>query len=120
MLLLAAVALLFFSEDVEANEAPTASIDSVTPDPAYQNIPADFKSIDNTTVGYWSFDEGNGTLAYDSTDFGNNGSLSGDVNWVNGWQSDHALSFDGDNDYVTVPDDDSLDMEEDFSIFAWV
>jgi len=59
----------------------------------------------NTTViGYWSFDEGSGTTAYDSSGNGNNGAIYG-ATWDNGAYG-KALSFDGVDDYVSVPDSD--------------
>jgi parallel beta-helix repeat protein len=56
-------------------------------------------------VGHWKFDEGEGTMAYDSAGT-NNGTLNGDPNWstgrFDGTLSDGAVSFDGAGDYVSV------------------
>jgi subtilisin family serine protease len=69
-------------------------------------------------VGWWKFDEGSGTIAYDSA-----GTNHGDVlgaTWTTG-QINGALSFDGVDDYVNVIDtDDSLDIEDSLTIAAWV
>ncbi len=46
---------------------------------------------------WWKFDEGSGTVAYDSVG-DNDGNLYGEPNWIDG-----ALSFDGIDDYVAVP-----------------
>ncbi len=35
-------------------------------------------------VGYWKFDEGSGTIAYDSSGNGLDGTLNGDPQWVEG------------------------------------
>jgi len=51
-------------------------------------------------VSYWKFDEGSGTIAYDSVG-GNHGTLVNGPVWTTG-QIDGALSFDGVNDYVTT------------------
>jgi hypothetical protein len=50
-------------------------------------------------IGYWSFDEGAGTTAYDRSGYGNNGTLYNSPTWTTG-QVGGALSFDGVNDYV--------------------
>jgi len=54
-------------------------------------------------VGVWSFDEGSGTTAHDSSGYGNNGTISG-ANYTTDTPSGqgHALSFDGVDDYVAI------------------
>lgn len=54
-------------------------------------------------VGYWSMDEGSGTIAHDFSGNKNNGTLSGSTlpSWVNGKVS-KALNFDGSTSYVNV------------------
>jgi len=54
-------------------------------------------------VGHWRLDEGAGTVAYDSSGSGNNGTLVGDAQWV-GARKGGGVSLDGDGDYVHVPD----------------
>ncbi|MHC4500716.1 MAG: LamG-like jellyroll fold domain-containing protein, partial [Planctomycetota bacterium] len=49
-------------------------------------------------AGWWKFDEGSGSTAYDSAG-SNNGILNGDPNWTTG-QINGALDFNGANDYV--------------------
>jgi len=66
-------------------------------------------SLAKGLVGWWKFDETNGTIAYDSSGNGNDGDLTNGPTWVSG-KIGGALSFDGVNDYVEVPDDDSLDL----------
>jgi hypothetical protein len=56
----------------------------------------------NGLVGWWKFDEGSGTVAYDSSGNGNNGNLTNGPTWTDG-KVGGALSFDGVNDYVNVP-----------------
>jgi hypothetical protein len=55
--------------------------------------------ITDTLVGYWKFDEGTDTIAYDSSGFGNDGVLKNGPTWVNA-ECGKALSFDGIDDYV--------------------
>ena len=70
-------------------------------------------------VACWNFDEGNGTIALDSTLFENHGTIYG-CNWVNGI-SGYALEFDGQSDYLQVPDSDSLDIStNNLTITAWI
>jgi len=52
-------------------------------------------------VGYWSFDEGKGNVAYDASGNGNNGTLTGGPKWTVG-NNGGALQFDGNDDYVEV------------------
>lgn len=72
---------------------------------------------DPTLVLYLPFNEGNGDTTYDNSSYGNNGTIYG-ATWVDG-KLGKALSFDGD-DYILIPDSDSLDLTEAFTILAWV
>lgn len=79
--------------------------------------------IDPTTaVGVWLFNETGGDTASDSSENGNDGTLMGDPEWVPGGKFGNALELDGAGDYVSVPDDKTLDTEisETFSIVIWV
>ena len=68
-------------------------------------------------VGYWKFDEGAGTVAADSSGYGNDGTLNGDPQWVDG-QLGGALDFDGD-DSVEIPHSPSLSITDEITITAW-
>ena len=46
-----------------------------------------------TSVGFWNFDEGSGTVAADSSGEANHGNVSG-ATWIGGAQGPHALGFD--------------------------
>ena len=75
--------------------------------------------IDDGLVGYWSFDNNEGSIAYDESGNDNNGLIEG-ASWTLGI-SGNALDFDGINDYVYVPSSSSLNFGHgDFSILAWV
>jgi hypothetical protein len=54
-------------------------------------------------IGYWNFDEGYGDTAYDSTGYGNDGTITG-ATWVQNGRKGGALSFDGVDDYVQSTD----------------
>jgi hypothetical protein len=82
-------------------------------------------SVDANTMGLWHFDESFGSTAYDSSTYSNNGAISG-AKWAGPvWTTDAmyggwALSFDGVNDYVRVPDSPSLDLTTKITVDAWV
>jgi len=75
-------------------------------------------------VGYWTFDEGTGTIAYDLSGYGNNGSLY-NFNWTatSGWTTGKisgALNFDGVDDRVDCGNGTSLNIANGITIEAWV
>jgi hypothetical protein len=75
-------------------------------------------------VGYWNFDEGTGTIAYDLSGYGNNGTLNNfNFTATSGWTTGKigkALIFDGGDDWVRVSSSPSLDINKNISVFAWV
>jgi hypothetical protein len=64
-------------------------------------------NTDPSLLGYWSFNEGSGTVAADGSGHGNDGQLMNGPTWVPG-RIAGALKFDGVDDYVLVPHNDSL------------
>jgi len=68
-------------------------------------------------VSHWKFDEGQGSVAYDSV--GENHGAIYDANWTTGIL-DGALNFDGDGDYVDVGNDDSLEPPLPTTLSAWI
>jgi hypothetical protein len=71
-------------------------------------------------VGDWSFNEGQGTVAHDTslTWHHQNGTVSGNAQWLKGRFWD-ALSFDGAAAAVTVPDDSALEPQH-VTVSTWV
>jgi hypothetical protein len=65
------------------------------------------------------FNDGSGSTARDSSPSRNNGTLSG-ATWTTSGKAGGALSFDGSNDRVTVPDASSLDLTKALTLEAWV
>ena len=65
-------------------------------------------SIDDV-AGMWLFDDGDGTVAADSSQNGNNGVIHGAA-WVDG-KFGKALEFDGETNWVEVPHSDTLGFE---------
>jgi len=79
-------------------------------------------AADSGLVGAWTFDEGSGTTAYDSSGNGNDGTLVLAGNavadaWVSG-KYGSALSFDGVDDYVALTEQPPL--TNGFTFSAWV
>ncbi|MBA7702358.1 hypothetical protein ES703_111122 [subsurface metagenome] len=70
-------------------------------------------------VGHWKLDEGAGTIAFDSSGLGNDGTLGGDPQWTAG-KIGGALDFDGD-DYVDCGNPSRLDFGTgSWSVSAWI
>ena len=76
---------------------------------------------DRGLVGYWTFDEGSGTVAYDSSGKGNDGALTNNPLWQNESNciDGSCLLFDGVSNYIHIPDDSSLNVEK-LTLTAWV
>jgi len=70
-----------------------------------------------TIIGEWHFDDGSGKTVKDSSGNGNDGSLVGDTEWVDG-KSGKALLFDGQNDCVTMAID--RDIPDEYTLSAWI
>jgi len=69
-------------------------------------------------VAYWKFDEYSGSTTADSSGNANNGVKNGTIR-VEG-KHDYALHFDGESDYVVVPDSQSLNLTDAFTFSAWI
>ena len=61
------------------------------------------EGADPSLVGWWRFEEGSGTTAYDSSGNGLNGELVGGVTWTEG-RIGGGIEIDGTSGYVSVPD----------------
>jgi hypothetical protein len=72
-----------------------------------------------TVVGIWSFDEGKGDIAADSSSNKNDGTLQNDPEWTEG-KFGEAIQFDGSDDYVDVGNADNLSITGDFTFSMWV
>jgi len=77
------------------------------------------EGADPSLVGWWRFDEGSGTTAYDTSGYGNDGTLMNGPQWVNG-QLKMALQFDGVDDFVQVPHDNILTVDNEVTVMAWI
>jgi hypothetical protein len=70
-------------------------------------------------AGHWKFDEGSGTIAYDSSGNGNDGTFNGDPQWVAGYFGT-ALEFDGSGDWLDCGSDPSLSISDAVTMTAWI
>jgi hypothetical protein len=73
---------------------------------------------DPNLVGWWSLDEGSGSVAVDWSGHDNYGSLIGEPQWVVG-QDGGALEFDGSNS-VDCGNSDNLQITDSITITCWV
>jgi hypothetical protein len=69
-------------------------------------------------LGYWKLDEGSGTIAYDSSGNGLDGTFEGNPQWVVG-HIGYALGLDG-NSWVNCGTPSELVLTGDISITCWV
>ncbi len=70
-------------------------------------------------IAHWKLDDATGFTAVDSIG-GHNGTLENGPVWSTSGQIDGALRFDGLNDRVIVPHDDTLSLTSAFTISAWI
>jgi hypothetical protein len=78
-------------------------------------------TLSNGLVGYWPFDGNDisGTSAIDRSGQGNNGTLTNGPTVTEG-RSGQGLSFNGSNQYATVPDSAALDIGTATTFSVWV
>jgi hypothetical protein len=71
--------------------------------------------IDKNLVGHWMFENN----VIDSSNHGNDGTISGNPEFVTGMVGSTALEFDGDKDYITIAESPDFSMTS-FTLAAWV
>jgi beta-galactosidase len=74
--------------------------------------------IQEGLVAYFQFEEGDGDELDDSSGLGNNASISGDVEWVEG-KYDKGMQFDGESSYAEIPPG-TVGPFEAVTMTAWV
>jgi prepilin-type N-terminal cleavage/methylation domain-containing protein len=112
------------SAKLESNYSPAINDGGIEPLLYEAGSDKKLSTFQSGLVGYWSFDEGSGTTARDLSGFGNNGTLNNfNFTSTSGWTTGKiggALIFDGSNDWVRVSSSNSLDINKNISVFAWV
>jgi len=76
-------------------------------------------AADPSLVGWWKLDESSGTVAADSSINGNDGTIQGTPQWVDG-RIDGALGFDSTTTYVELPIGPLIRSLTDCTIGVWV
>lgn len=69
---------------------------------------------------HWSFDEGTGTTAADSSGNGHTATLGAGVSWTGGRYGGHAVALDGTTAGTVVSAGPTADTGHSFSVAAWV
>lgn len=78
------------------------------------------QDVDPSLVGWWTFDEGTGSVAGDSSGNGNDGTLNGPVEWTADGKIGGAMKFTGPYNYVSVPSSPELNPTSAITIAAWI
>lgn len=73
---------------------------------------------DEALVAHFNFDEGSGSVARDSSEYSNDGTIKG-ATYVDLGQG-YALQFDGQDDHVEFPDASHLKISGHLSVALWV
>ena len=76
-------------------------------------------AADPNLVGWYKFDEGTGTAVADSSNYGNDATVSSSIGWDTGGYSGACLNFDG-TFTVSVPAAVFADVNEQVTISIWV
>jgi hypothetical protein len=76
-------------------------------------------ALNDGLVGYWNFEEGSGTTVHDLSGNGHDATFTGSPQWVSG-KGQYALQFDGNDDYIEIPNTSSLNLQSAFTLSAWV
>ena len=74
---------------------------------------------DASLILYFSFDELNGNQVTDHSRYGNHGRLVGNPKLIQG-KFGNALEFNGRSDWIEVPHDESLTVDRDVTVMAWI
>jgi hypothetical protein len=92
-----------------------------TQDNAWQNPQAFGNAELGGLVGWWKFDESQGTTAADSSGNGNNGTLIGNPKWQpQGGKIGGAIDLDGKNSFVRIDDKSAFDISGQITVACWV
>ena len=70
-------------------------------------------------IGWWKFDETQGTTAKDSSGGNHNGTLAGNAKWAQG-RIGGAVALDGAGSFVRIADKAAFDMADQTTIACWV
>jgi hypothetical protein len=88
-------------------------------DNAWQNPQAFGNAELAGIIGWWKFDETEGTTAKDSSGGNHNGTLNGDAKWTQG-KIGGAVELDGKSGFVQIADKSAFDIGGQITIASWV
>ncbi|MBI5361384.1 MAG: DUF2341 domain-containing protein [Planctomycetes bacterium] len=71
-------------------------------------------------AGSWHFDEGAGSTTADMSGYSNAGTLTNGPLWTTAGRADNGLSFDGTDDYVSIPDSTNWNLSTSWSVALWI
>lgn len=87
---------------------------------SFFHISPAYATPEDGLVAAYGFNEGSGTVTYDQSSNQNHGTLTNGVTWFSSGKFGKALSFDGTNDMVIVPNSVSLNITSGLTLEAWV
>lgn len=73
-------------------------------------------------VAHWKLDETSGTIAVDSSSYGNDGTVNGTVDWKAAiYGNGHGFDYSDGEDYIEIPNSSSLEnvQEGNYTLAAW-
>ncbi len=85
---------------------------------SFHTVP-EFAISDPNLVGWWKLDEESGTFVLDSSGYDNHGAVRGDPQWADGYDGG-ALKLDGDGDFAEIPHNDTLTVDSQVTVMAWI
>lgn len=74
---------------------------------------------EDSLILYASFDTVDGKTIIDHSKYGNDGEMMGDPKHVTG-QFGKALEFNGTTDWIEIPHDETLTVDKDVTVMAWI
>jgi len=75
----------------------------------------------NQIIGWWQLDDASSSTATDSSAYGNDGTLVGNVAWTDDAEQGWCLDFPGNpTDYVTIPNESDYDLTGNMTVMAWM
>ncbi len=75
--------------------------------------------VDDSLILYMSFDEDPSDGVKDLSNYGNHGEMKSEPEWLEG-KFGKALWFDGEDDWVQIPDNETLRVDEAVTVMAWI
>jgi len=86
----------------------------------YTNVAKASPPVTDNLISYWTFDTGDITDETVTDVWGDNdGTIMGDRQIVEG-HIDDALKFDGEDDYIEIPESETLDITDVITVEAWM